>query len=198
MPSTGGGAVAGARQHTDEPGVVRPRAYRVLGYPFAVALPDGFPVHGGVFAGQVKCLDWRARQARPIGVLPPGGLASLPTRTRALLRWQARAAVMPSPRSAAWYDSSCMVRLSSAGDRASLPASTARVARRNPVGGARAHFAIRGHTSRGGRRHGGVAIELATGSRTVSGTRSWTAAARRRKTAPRRGADHATIVRSIT
>ncbi len=57
--------------------VLSPRAYnakvglaifcpvtsKVKGYPFEVALPEGFAVQGVILADQVKSLDWRARRA---------------------------------------------------------------------------------------------------------------------------------------
>ena len=62
-----------------------PVSTKAKGYPFEVPLPEGFPVQGVAFADQVKCLDWRARHARPVGALPPSVVASLLARTRALL-----------------------------------------------------------------------------------------------------------------
>ena len=62
-----------------------PITTKAKGYPFEVALPSGFPIQGVAFADQVKCLDWRARHARPVAVLPAGVLAQLLARTRALL-----------------------------------------------------------------------------------------------------------------
>lgn len=62
-----------------------PVSTKAKGYPFEVSLPDHFPVQGVAFADQVKCLDWRARHARPVGVLPPTVLAALLARTRTLL-----------------------------------------------------------------------------------------------------------------
>ena len=62
-----------------------PVTTRAKGYPFEVPLPAGFPVQGVAFADQVKCLDWRARHARLVGALPPGVLAEVLARTRALL-----------------------------------------------------------------------------------------------------------------
>ena len=40
------------------------------GYPFEVPLPAGLPVSGVVGADQIKSLDWRARKAALISVLP--------------------------------------------------------------------------------------------------------------------------------
>lgn len=62
-----------------------PVTTQAKGYPFEVPLPLGFPVQGVAFADQVKCLDWRARHARPVAALPPVVLAHLLARTRALL-----------------------------------------------------------------------------------------------------------------
>jgi mRNA interferase MazF len=47
-----------------------PITSQVKGYPFEVPLPDGLPVAGVVGADQVKSLDWRARKASHIGVVP--------------------------------------------------------------------------------------------------------------------------------
>ena len=64
--------------------VISPRAYnekvglalfcpitsQVKGYPFEVAIPKGTKVRGVVLCDQVKSLDWRARNATFIAVLP--------------------------------------------------------------------------------------------------------------------------------
>ncbi|MGB7621859.1 MAG: endoribonuclease MazF [Terriglobia bacterium] len=64
--------------------VLSPRAYngkvglallcpitsQVKGYPFEVVLPEGLKLTGAVLSDQVKCLDWRARQAGLICRLP--------------------------------------------------------------------------------------------------------------------------------
>ncbi len=47
-----------------------PITTRVKGYPFEVLLPEGLPVRGAVLSDQVKSLDWRARDAKPICTLP--------------------------------------------------------------------------------------------------------------------------------
>ena len=41
-----------------------PLTSRVKGYPFEVKIPSGLPVEGVVLTDQIKCLDWKARQAR--------------------------------------------------------------------------------------------------------------------------------------
>lgn len=62
-----------------------PVSSKAKGYPFEVAMPADFPVQGVAFADQVKCLDWRARFAKPVASLPPAIVAQLMARTRALL-----------------------------------------------------------------------------------------------------------------
>src|SRR5437899_2611388 len=47
-----------------------PITNQIKGYPFEVRIPDGLPVTGVVLADQVKSLDWRARNAERICVLP--------------------------------------------------------------------------------------------------------------------------------
>lgn len=48
-----------------------PITSQIKGYPFEVPVPAGLPVMGVVLSDQVKSLDWRARQAEQICVLPP-------------------------------------------------------------------------------------------------------------------------------
>ncbi|MBI5879789.1 MAG: endoribonuclease MazF [Chloroflexi bacterium] len=40
------------------------------GYPFEVEIPAGLPVSGVILSDQVKCLDWRARDAEFACALP--------------------------------------------------------------------------------------------------------------------------------
>jgi mRNA interferase MazF len=51
--------------------VVCPVTSQVKGYPFEVPIPLGLPVGGVILADQVKCVDWRARQASFLCQLPP-------------------------------------------------------------------------------------------------------------------------------
>jgi len=39
-------------------------------YPFEVVLPPGLRASGAILADQIKSLDWRARQAKRLGVVP--------------------------------------------------------------------------------------------------------------------------------
>jgi len=48
-----------------------PVTSQVKGYPFEVLLPQGLGVEGAILSDQLKSLDWRARNARRIGNLPP-------------------------------------------------------------------------------------------------------------------------------
>src|SRR4051812_48721659 len=41
-----------------------PVTSRAKGYPFEVVLPGGLPISGVVLADQIKCQDWRARNAQ--------------------------------------------------------------------------------------------------------------------------------------
>lgn len=50
--------------------LVCPITTQVKGYPFEVEIPDGMPVAGVILADQVKCLDWRVRQAKALCTLP--------------------------------------------------------------------------------------------------------------------------------
>ena len=50
--------------------ILCPITSRVKNYPFEVELPEGLPVRGVVLSDQVKSLDWRARDAELICVLP--------------------------------------------------------------------------------------------------------------------------------
>ncbi len=47
-----------------------PITSRIKGYPFEVLIPEGSPVTGAVLSDQVKSLDWRARNAELICILP--------------------------------------------------------------------------------------------------------------------------------
>ncbi len=50
--------------------LICPIITQVKGYPFEVEIPDGLPVAGVILADQVKCLDWRVRQAKALCTLP--------------------------------------------------------------------------------------------------------------------------------
>jgi mRNA interferase MazF len=47
-----------------------PITSQMKGYPFEVPLPPGLPITGVVLADHVKSLDWRARRATFVAVVP--------------------------------------------------------------------------------------------------------------------------------
>ncbi len=47
-----------------------PITNQIKGYPFEVLIPEGLPIAGAILSDQVKSLDWRARNAELICVLP--------------------------------------------------------------------------------------------------------------------------------
>jgi mRNA interferase MazF len=55
------------------------------GYAFEIAIPRGLPYEGVVLSDQVKCLDWRARNAEFVDTMPPTVLATVKTRLKLLL-----------------------------------------------------------------------------------------------------------------
>jgi mRNA interferase MazF len=50
--------------------ILCPITNQVKGYPFEAVIPPGSKVTGAVLSDQVKCLDWRERQAELICRLP--------------------------------------------------------------------------------------------------------------------------------
>lgn len=62
-----------------------PITTKAKGYPFEVPLPAGLKVSGVVHSDQVKCLDWRARDARFSCKLPETVVEEVRERLEALL-----------------------------------------------------------------------------------------------------------------
>ena len=62
-----------------------PITSQVKGYPFEVAIPDGFPVNGVILSDQVKNLDWRARNAEKACFLPKDVITKVLQRVKALI-----------------------------------------------------------------------------------------------------------------
>ena len=54
-----------------------PITTQVKGYPFEVAIPDGFEVRGVILADQIKSLDWKARKARFCCTVPAATIAEV-------------------------------------------------------------------------------------------------------------------------
>jgi mRNA interferase MazF len=65
--------------------ILAPITNRAKGYPFEVALPQGFPVTGVILADQAKSLDWRVRQAVLICTVPPATVKVVLQRLATLL-----------------------------------------------------------------------------------------------------------------
>lgn len=55
--------------------VVLPITSRLRGWPFETALPASAAVQGAVLVDQIRCIDWRARFAKPAGPAPAEVLA---------------------------------------------------------------------------------------------------------------------------
>lgn len=62
-----------------------PLTSQIKGYPFEVIVPAGLPVAGAILADQVKRLDWRARRAELICVLPPDSVSEISRKLAVLL-----------------------------------------------------------------------------------------------------------------
>ncbi len=64
--------VISPRSYNDKTGlaILCPITNQVKGYPFEVLLPVGLPVTGAILSDQVKSLDWHARNAELMGILP--------------------------------------------------------------------------------------------------------------------------------
>jgi len=58
----------------------------IKGYPFEVVIPEGLKAGGAILADQVKSLDWRARKARLICVLPADTVSATLSRLSPLLQ----------------------------------------------------------------------------------------------------------------
>ncbi len=58
----------------------------VKGYPWEVVLPGTLPVAGAILSDQVKCLDWRSRNAELICALPVSTVGEVLGKLGALLR----------------------------------------------------------------------------------------------------------------
>lgn len=58
---------------------------QIKGYPFEVDLPPGLKMTGTVLCDQIKILDWRAREATKIAVLPAEIVTQVLDKARTLL-----------------------------------------------------------------------------------------------------------------
>src|SRR5258708_36387390 len=57
--------------------IVVPITNQVKGYPFEVPLPAGLATTGVILSDAIKSMDWKARRARFIGIMPPSPLKAV-------------------------------------------------------------------------------------------------------------------------
>ena len=57
--------------------ILCPITNQIKGYPFEVIIPPGLPIEGAILSDQVKSLDWRARHAELICILPDGTISEV-------------------------------------------------------------------------------------------------------------------------
>jgi mRNA interferase MazF len=65
--------------------LVCPITSRIKGYPFEVELPQGTGTEGAILCDQIKSLDWRVRNAKRIGSVPPPVMQEVTARILALV-----------------------------------------------------------------------------------------------------------------
>jgi mRNA interferase MazF len=65
--------------------LVCPITSQIKGYPFEIAIPQGFPIQGVVLSDQIRSLDWRARHAEIAASLPAGTIEKVLERLKILL-----------------------------------------------------------------------------------------------------------------
>lgn len=65
-----------------------PITNRVKHYPFEVQIPAGLATTGVILCDAIKSVDWKARQARFIEVIPPGTLKAVQGHLRLLLSFR--------------------------------------------------------------------------------------------------------------
>ncbi|MGD0598658.1 MAG: type II toxin-antitoxin system PemK/MazF family toxin [Terriglobales bacterium] len=67
--------------------IVVPITNQVKGYPFEVPMPSGTATTGVILSDAIKSVDWKARHARFVEILPPGPLKAVQGHLRLLLRF---------------------------------------------------------------------------------------------------------------
>lgn len=67
--------------------ILCPITNQIKGYPFEVPVPAGLEITGVILADQVKSLDWRAREAELICLLPAAAVAETLQKLGTLLTW---------------------------------------------------------------------------------------------------------------
>ena len=67
--------------------IVVPITNQVKGYPFEVPMPSGSATTGVILCDAIKSVDWKARHARFVEILPPGPLKAVQGHLRLLFRF---------------------------------------------------------------------------------------------------------------
>ncbi|MBI4964844.1 MAG: type II toxin-antitoxin system PemK/MazF family toxin [Desulfomonile tiedjei] len=62
-----------------------PVTNQIKGYPFEVLIPEGLALTGAILADQIKSLDWRARNAQTVCILPPETISEILQKVATLL-----------------------------------------------------------------------------------------------------------------
>jgi mRNA interferase MazF len=65
--------------------LVCPITSKIKGYPFEVELPQKIETEGAILCDQIKSLDWRVRNAKRIGAVPPSVMQEVAARILALV-----------------------------------------------------------------------------------------------------------------
>lgn len=65
--------------------LVCPITSRIKGYPFEVCLPEGSRASGAILCDQIKCLDWKARDAKRIVMVSAEIMAEVTARILTLV-----------------------------------------------------------------------------------------------------------------
>lgn len=66
--------------------IVCPITNQAKGYPFEVAIPDGFKIKGVILADQLKSIDWTARNMELIFKIPGSVVEEVQAKILAIIR----------------------------------------------------------------------------------------------------------------
>lgn len=67
--------------------ILCPVTNQIKGYPFEVKIPEGLKASGAVLSDQVKCMDWRARNASLLCHAPESTVREVLSKVGALLEF---------------------------------------------------------------------------------------------------------------
>jgi len=71
--------------------IVVPVTHQVKGYPFEIPVPAALATRGVILSDAIKSVDWKARRARFVEIVPPGVLKAVQRHLRLLLGLEDRA-----------------------------------------------------------------------------------------------------------